>query len=299
MRPSVITAAESTGSRPLARSTVRTVSMPRPGERGRATDVATLDERPRLAGLRAGALDPVGRQPARDLRARDDGLVVTLGRRDRLRRAVGRDLEGQRCRDLCGGDDTDARADESRGDVGAVELERADEPELGRVGDVHLGQDRLGRLVGGDPGGGRGQRLDPVAAAREDEQPVAVEQQLVSRRAVELERVEQPRPQAGDVDGAQAPVRDREERLAVRLDQVRLVDALLLDVRAGEVDALDRRGGAGGRRRGLDRAPAEDAEPVRADEALRLASSRSRAAGRRSRTPSAAACSLPERPFLR
>ena len=69
----------------------------------------------------------------------------------------------------------------------------------------------------------------------------------MAQRPLERERVEQARLQAGDVDGAQAPVRDREERLAVRLDEVGLVDAFLLDVRAGEVDALDaaRRRGAG------------------------------------------------------
>ena len=117
------------------------------GERGRAADVAALDERARLAGLRAGALDAVGRQPARDLRARDDALVLALGRGDRLRRAVGRLLERERGRNLGGRDDPRARADEPRGDVGAVERERADEPEPGRIGHVHLGQHGLRRLV--------------------------------------------------------------------------------------------------------------------------------------------------------
>ena len=76
--------------------------------------------------------------------------------------------------------------------------------------------------------------------------------------AVELQRAEKLRLRAGDVDRVEHPVRDREERLAVRLDDVRLVDARLLDVRAGVVDALLRRrirccrrpiGGARGRGR--------------------------------------------------
>ena len=243
------------------------------GERRRAADVAALDERARLAGLRACALDPVGREPARDLRAREHGLVLPLGGGDRLRRAVGGLLERERGRQLGGHDDPGGRADEPRGDVGAVERERADEPQLGRVGHVNLGEDGVGRLVGGDAGGHRGQRLDPVAAAREHEQPVAVQEQLVAQPRLERERVEQPRLRTGDVDRAQLPVRDGEDRVPVRLDEVRLVDAFLLHVRAGEVDALDGsgRGGAGDRRRRLGRHRAADrAEAVRADEPLRL-----------------------------
>ena len=243
-----------------------------PRERGRAPDVPALDERPRLAGLRARPLDPVGRQPAGDLRAGEGGPVRLLGRGDRLRRAVVRRLEGQRGGDLGGRDDADTRPDEPGGDVGAVERERADEAEPGRLGDVHLGQNRLRRLIGSDPGGRCRQRLDPVAAAREHEQPVAVQEQLVTRAPVERERVQEARPQSGDIDGAQAPVAEREERLPVRLDEVGLVDAFLLDVRAREVDALNRRHGArrhgsGGHGRLDDRAAAE---PIRADEALRL-----------------------------
>ena len=60
----------------------------------------------------------------------------------------------------------------------------------------------------------------------------------MARRRLERERVEQARLRAADVDRAQLPVRDGEERVAVRLDDVGLVDALLLDVRAGVVDAL-------------------------------------------------------------
>ena len=60
----------------------------------------------------------------------------------------------------------------------------------------------------------------------------------MAQPGVERERVEQARLRAADVDRVQLPVRDGEERVAVRLDDVGLVDALLLDVRAGEVDAL-------------------------------------------------------------
>ena len=60
----------------------------------------------------------------------------------------------------------------------------------------------------------------------------------MARRRLERERVEQARLRAGDVDRAQLPARDGEERVAVGLDHVGLVDSLLLDVRAREVDAL-------------------------------------------------------------
>ena len=245
-----------------------------PGERRRAAHVAALDERACPAGLRARALDPVGREPACDLRAREHGLVLALRGGDRLGRAVGGLLERERGGQLGGDDDPGGRADEPRRDVGAVERERADEPQLGRVGHVDLSEDGVGRLVGGDAGGERGQRLDPVAAAREDEQPVAVQEQLVAQPRLERERVEQPRLRTGDVDRAQLPVRDGEDRVPVRLDEVRLVDTLLLHIRAGEIDALDgcrRRRGAGdgwerlGRQWAADRAVA-----VGADEPLRL-----------------------------
>ena len=91
-----------------------------------------------------------------------------------------------------------------------------------------------------------------------------------TRSGIELERVEELRLRTADVDCVQLPVRDGEERVAVRLHDVRLVDAFLLDVRAGEVDALLGRGAA-------SRAPAAaltirhlPAEPVGPDEASGL-----------------------------
>ena len=147
---------------------------------------------------------------------------------------------------------------------------------------------------GDHPRGHRGQRLDPVAAAREHEQPVAVQKQLVARRRLERERVEQARLRAADVDRAQLSARDGEERVAVGLDHVGLVDALLLDVRARVVDALLgsgcarrlRWGGAPaarlcGRRSRRTRMGRRSASP---------APWRSRAAGRRFRTRSASSC---------
>jgi len=201
--------------------------------------VAALDERPRRSGLRAGPLDPVARQPARDAGGGDDGAVALRRGREVLLRPARRLRERELLGDLRRGDDPRAAADEPRGDVGAVERERADEAEPLRIGDVDLGEDGLRRLERRDPGGERRQRLDPVAAAREHEQLVAVQEQLVAQARRERERVEQARLRAGDVDRVQLPVRDREERVPVRLDEVGLVDALLLHVRAGEVDPLN------------------------------------------------------------
>ena len=60
----------------------------------------------------------------------------------------------------------------------------------------------------------------------------------MAQRWIERQRVEEARLRIADVDGVQPAVRDREERRAVGLDEIGLVDALLLDVRAGVVDAL-------------------------------------------------------------
>ncbi len=224
-----------------------------------------------LPGLRSGPLDPVGRQPAPDARRGDDGAVLLRRGGEILRRPGRRLLERQLARHLRRGDDPHAAADEPRGHVRAVERERADEAEPLRIGHVHLGENRLRRLPGRDPRGDRRQRLDPVAAAREHHEAVAVQQQLVGHVGVERERVEQARRRIADVDGVQLPVRECEERVAVRLDDVGLVDALLLHVRAGEVDALLGRAGIGGSRRRLDPATEERrAEPVGADEAARV-----------------------------
>ncbi len=71
-----------------------------------------------------------------------------------------------------------------------------------------------------------------------------MQEQLVAAARIELERVEELRLRGANVDGVQLAVGNGEERVAVRLHDVRLVDSLLLDVRAGEVDTL-----LGGRRR--------------------------------------------------
>ena len=208
-------------------------------------------------------------------------------------------LNGSAAGSWAADDDPGGRADEPRRDVGAVERERADEPQLGRVGHVDLSEDGVGRLVGGDAGGERGQRLDPVAAAREDEQPVAVQEQLVAQPRLERERVEQPRLRTGDVDRAQLPVRDGEDRVPVRLDEVRLVDTFLLHVRAGEIDALDgcrrRRGAGDGWRAPRSAAGGRSCRSRTGRRTASPAPSRSRAAGRRCRTRSASA-SPPEEP---
>ena len=98
-----------------------------------------------------------------------------------------------------------------------------------------------------------------------------MQEQLVAAVGIELERVEELWLRGADIDGIQLPVRDGEERVAVRLHDVGLVDSLLLDVRAGEVDALlGRRRFPGARRSNVvdDERPAT--EPVRPDEARRL-----------------------------
>ena len=50
--------------------------------------------------------------------------------------------------------------------------------------------------------------------------------------AVELQRVEQARSSVADIDGVEPPTGDGEEGRAVRLDEIRLVHTLLLDVGA-------------------------------------------------------------------
>src|SRR5581483_4070138 len=107
---------------------------------------------------------------------------------------------------------------------------------------------------------------------REDEQAVVREQELLAEAGVELQRVEQARLARGDVDGLDAAVRDGEERRAVRLRQVGLVHALLLDVRAGVVDALGLAavGGGGARDSDRERRDAPAAEAPGADQRGRV-----------------------------
>ncbi len=93
---------------------------------------------------------------------------------------------------------------------------------------------------------------------------------------VELQRVEQSRARLGDVDGIESAAGDREEGRAVRLDEIRLVDALLLDVGARVVDTLRRAGVARPRAGRRDRGAGDAAgdrpttEAPRADERQRL-----------------------------
>src|SRR5919197_917829 len=89
---------------------------------------------------------------------------------------------------------------------------------------------------------------------------------------VELERVEQSRFPPADLDRLEPAVLDDEQGDAVRLHQVGLVDAGLLDVRARVVDAL--LGGRTRRRRIRPARPHRDAgrmaEAIRAGEPGRL-----------------------------
>jgi hypothetical protein len=72
----------------------------------------------------------------------------------------------------------------------------------------------------------------------------------VTPPSVERQRVEDVRLRLVDIDRLESARGDDEQCRAVRLDQVRLVDALFLDVRAGVVDTLGRaracRSSAGG-----------------------------------------------------
>ena len=92
---------------------------------------------------------------------------------------------------LRGGDDPNAAADELRGDVRPVEGQRANEAQRFRIRDVDSARDGLRRRVRHHPAGHRRKRLRPVAAARENEQAVAVQEQLVARAWIELQRVQQ------------------------------------------------------------------------------------------------------------
>ena len=228
---------------PSSRSTVSTVSMPRPEKPTGRRTWRHWTSACCFAGLRAGSLDPVGRQPARDARRGDDGAVVLAAAASVLLRRRLRLLERQRARHLRRGDDPGAAADEPRGDVRAVERQRADEAQ--RASDRRR---RSRRAPTAPARRARSSAPRSPAAARSSSR--RARGRAGGRRAgaargsgrVELERVEQARLRIADVDGVQLAVRDREERVAVRLDDVGLVDALLLHVRAGVVDALLGRG---------------------------------------------------------
>ena len=81
-------------------------------------------------------------------------------------------------------------------------------------------------------------RVDCVGApVREDEQPGAVKEQLVAPGLRQLQGAGQARLPCAHVDREKPVGPDDEQRRAVRLDQVGLVDALLLHVRRRVVDA--------------------------------------------------------------
>lgn len=225
---------------------------PEPREGSRPADVAALDEGPLRGCSNSAALEPVRRQPARDPRRGDDGAVAFGGRGKRLLRAAVGLLERELGGHLRRHDDPHGPADQAGGDVGAVKRQRPHDPQCLRVGDVDLGQHRLCRGVRSHLSRDPRKRLNEVAAAREDEQPISMQEQLVAPATLQLQRIEQARPRVADVDRVQPPVTHREERRPVRLHEIGLVDAFLLHIRAGVVDALLRRCRTGRRALGRD-----------------------------------------------
>ena len=121
------------------------------------------------------------------------------------------------------------RAVLARVDEASRHLHRAQH--LGRGADVDLGDDRRGRRRARTPARSDAFRLD-AALGRDREHPIAAQQQDV---AVAVERERPGHGAARDVDHAQRLVGDDEDPPAVGLEDVRLVDAELLHVRAGEV----------------------------------------------------------------
>ena len=176
------------------------------GEQRRAPHRAAADRARRDRPARARVLERRRREPARRPRAQ-------LGRAvDGLR--IGRD------------DDARAAAGEPRVDDVAVDVLGAQHLHARRVRDVDLGHARAER-----------------AAAEQQRAPLA-QQHRRAPALVELERAEQPRRGRARVDRVQHAVGEREDRVAVGLDDVGLVDARLLDVGLRGVFArtvLDRR----------------------------------------------------------
>ena len=143
-------------------------------------------------------------------------------------------------------------------------------------------------------------RIEP--AARDDEQAVAVEEQLVARAVRELQGAHEARLVCAHVDGEEPVGADDVDRRAVRLDEVGLVDALLLHVRRRVVHARHGRArvprGAGRRRcrhRGGDARPPRR-RARRRPRAAAHAASRTRAAPGRSRTAATAGSRASSRP---
>ena len=167
-------------------------------------------------------------------------MIGERRRRDHLGLALtGRGLE--RVDGVGRGDDAGRVAGEAGVDVAALDLERADEPHRGWVGDVDLVEDRarlvrIDRDVGGDAGAAASARHGAVALV-DQEQAVACEQDFVAvavgllpAELGEVDRADLARGLTGDIDRAQLGAGDREDPGPVRLDDVGLVDAGFLDV---------------------------------------------------------------------
>ena len=150
--------------------------------------------------------------------------------------------------------DPRARPDESGVHEPAVHGERLGDLHRRRIGDVHLGELR-GRAPGqvrrgaerARDGGDRPRKRNGVRdLVRDHEQPVAVEEELRAGAALpEAECAGDTRHPARDRDGLERVPRDREDRGAVRLHDVGLVDALLLVVRR-RIGGRGRGAGVGG-----------------------------------------------------
>ena len=117
---------------------------------------------------------------------------------------------------------------QARAQVRAFDVERVDHAQAARVGDVDLDEPRARHPF---------RKAEDFAFGvqrRDHERAVAVQKQRVAPVG-QLQAVEDCRGRGADVDGVQRAAGDRERMRAVRLDDVGLVDALLLHVRAREV----------------------------------------------------------------
>ncbi len=119
-------------------------------------------------------------------------------------------------------------AGQARVDDVAVDVLRAQHAHLGGIGHVDLGHARAAR------------------PAAEHERTAIEQQQRRVPAVLQLQHAEQPRRRRARADRVQRSVGEREDRPAVGLDDVRLVDAGLLDVGLRRVlrSALRRRGRA-------------------------------------------------------
>ncbi len=126
----------------------------------------------------------------------------------------------------------------------AVDAQCAGHRRIVGIGNVHFGDrhDRLARVPNGI-GARLGHRhgTAPIApAARDGDDPIAGEEQILCPET-EVDRSRQRQPAVTDRDDVELSARDHDDSLTVRLDDVGLVDAELLDVGCGEVVARPRR----------------------------------------------------------